>query len=178
MQQGVAPCVSSICTVGPSLSPTRCKAPVLPDGMRPPPAHGCGGAVCYWPTPQQEPWGQVSSHLWVSCSQQGLVAISPFTGSCPHPSQEISSLSSGTPFSHLQDLPKACPDPFQPTPVTPLPRESRAVSVTAGSPSILPLLPMPQAQVPSGNVPHAHYTVGFQGRGCPTGHSIPSTWQH
>ena len=133
MQQGVAPCVSSICTVGPSLSPTRCKAPVLPDGMRPPPAHGCGGAVCYWPTPQQEPWGQVSSHLWVSCSQQGLVAISPFTGSCPHPSQEISSLSSGTPFSHLQDLPKACPDPFQPTPVTPLPRESRAVSVTAGS---------------------------------------------
>lgn len=47
------------------------------------------------------------------------------------PQEASSSLSSGTPFSYLQGLPEVCSDPFQPTPINPLPRCLWAVSDTA-----------------------------------------------
>lgn len=102
-------------------------------------------------------WDQVTSHFWISCPQEGLVAISPWLAHISIPPRETSSPSRA---GHLSPISKICWKPaqthFSQLQLPYCPRGPWAVSETVWSqlhhPSP-PCTPCPRLWVPTGVVP-------------------------
>lgn len=82
------------------------------------------------------------------------------------------SLSRETPFFYLPALPEACPDPFQPTSVTPCPRSLMGCFQHSPVPAFTPSSFTPGPTFPLGFTP-SHSTLGeLPGPKCPIGHGV------